>query len=279
MADRKMAANCGKRLRRAAMAALTAFAAASWAGGAAGQALPFGPTEGDGSPVEIEAAESLEWRQDEQLYVARGDARLRREDVEIRADVLTASYTEGEDGSVQVERATATGGVIITAAEGEVTAASAVYDLVRDVVVLRGDPVVLTSADGTVTAEDTMEYYPGQGLAVARGNAVVEREDQRVEAQVLTGEFEEVDGEQELVRVSASGGVLITTATDIVRADEATYDVQANVATLSGNVRLTRGANQLNGDFAEVNLDTGLSRLMARPGGAGRVSGLLVPDQ
>ena len=159
------------------------------------------------------------------------------------------------------------------------TAASAVYDLVRDVVVLRGDPVVLTSTDGTVTAEDTMEYYPGQGLAVARGNAVVEREDQRVEAEVLTGEFEEVDGEQQLARVSATGGVLITTATDIVRADEATYDVRANVATLSGNVRLTRGANQLNGDFAEVNLDTGLSRLMARPGGAGRVSGLLVPDQ
>ena len=57
------------------------------------------------------------------------------------------------------------------------------------------------------------------------------------------------------------------------------YDLQLNVATLTGSVRLTRGANQLNGDFAEVNLDTGISRLLARPGGAGRVSGLLVPDQ
>ena len=236
-------------------------------------------TDIGGGPVEIEASESLEWRQDDQVYVARGDARLRRDDVELRAAVLSAFYTEAADGAVEIQRATATGGVVVTAEEGEVRGTSAVYDVVADVVVLRGDPIVLTSTDGTLTAQETLEYYPGQGLAVARGDAVVEREDQRVEADVLTGEFADVNGRQELVRVAATGNVLITTDQDIVRADEAAFDVQANIATLTGDVRLTRGPNQLNGDFAEVNLNTGLSRLLARPGGTGRVSGLLVPDQ
>jgi lipopolysaccharide export system protein LptA len=52
---------------------------------------------------------------------------------------------------------------------------------------------------------------------------------------------------------------------------------------MSGNVRITRGQNQLNGDFAEVNLNTGISRLLTRAdgntGGDGRVRGVFVPEK
>ena len=43
-----------------------------------------------------------------------------------------------------------------------------------------------------------------------------------------------------------------------------------------GKVRITRGENQLNGSEAEVNMKTGISRLLA--GNAGRVQGLVVPN-
>jgi lipopolysaccharide export system protein LptA len=42
-------------------------------------------------------------------------------------------------------------------------------------------------------------------------------------------------------------------------------------------VRITRGQNQLNGTRAEVNLKTGISRLL--PGRSGQVHGLIVPEQ
>ena len=50
---------------------------------------------------------------------------------------------------------------------------------------------------------------------------------------------------------------------------------------MSGNVRITRGQNQLNGDFAEVNLSTGISRLLTSTDSAGdkRVRGLFVPQK
>src|SRR5690606_31299471 len=86
-------------------------------------------------------------------------------------------------------------------------------------------------------------------------------------------------GDLEMQAISAQGGVTITTPTDVARGDEGVYDLSTRIATLSGNVRLTRGGNQLNGDYAEVNLETGVSRLLSRPGtGEGRVRGLLVPD-
>ena len=43
-----------------------------------------------------------------------------------------------------------------------------------------------------------------------------------------------------------------------------------------GNVRITRGQNQLNGAEAEVNVKTGISRLLSAP--AQRVQGLVMPN-
>ena len=256
----------------------TALALGLVAPAVAQQNLPLGG--GGGGPVEIEASESLEWRQDLEIYVARGDARLVRDDVTINADVLTAHYREAEDGATEIWRATATGNVIIETVDAEAQADTAVYDMEQSVVVLRGEDLRLESADGVVTARDTLEYWPDRQLAVARGDAVVEQGDQTVEADVVAGEFtEDENGELQLTRVTGTGNVVITTPTDVAVADEAVYDLLTDIATLDGSVRLTRGDNQLNGDFAEINLQTGVSRLLARPGGGGRVSGLLVPEE
>ncbi len=46
-------------------------------------------------------------------------------------------------------------------------------------------------------------------------------------------------------------------------------------------MRITRGPNQLNGAYAEIDLDSGISKLMASaPGGSGgeRVQGLILPE-
>jgi lipopolysaccharide export system protein LptA len=52
------------------------------------------------------------------------------------------------------------------------------------------------------------------------------------------------------------------------------------VATLVGDVKISRGENQLNGGYAEVNLNTGVSRLLGAPPDSdakARVRGLLRP--
>ena len=48
------------------------------------------------------------------------------------------------------------------------------------------------------------------------------------------------------------------------------------IARMAGNVHITRGENQLNGDYAVVNLRTGVSTLNRNPGS--RVEGLVVPN-
>lgn len=237
---------------------------------------------GDDEPIAIDASESLEWMSEEQLYVARGDARMRQGDTEIQADVLTASYRELPDGGTEIYRATAEGNVVITTPTETVTGDHGIYDLDENKFVLTGDDLRLETPTETITARDSLEYWQADQLAIARGDAVAIRPNEsggqdRIEADVLTAEFVEgEDGSLVIDVVNAEGNVVITTATDVARGSEGVYDVTEQIATLSGDVRLTRGDNQLNGERAEVDLETGVSRLLA--GSDGRVRGLLVPS-
>ena len=85
-----------------------------------------------------------------------------------------------------------------------------------------------------------------------------------------------------LQRVEAFGHVSIRTPTDIVTGDRGVYVPDTGMARLGGNVRITRGQNQLNGAEADVNMKTGIATLVAQKAAgsqaAGRVHGLVVPN-
>jgi lipopolysaccharide export system protein LptA len=149
--------------------------------------------------------------------------------------------------------------------------------------VLNGSPARLVTPTDTVTASQSIEYDERAQQAVARGDAVASRADRRIRADVLTARFkEDARGRLVLKRADAVGGVLLTTARDVVTGDKGDYDAESGIATLTGSVKITRDKNQLNGGYAQVNLNTGISKLFAAaPGSAGggqRVQGLFVPE-
>ncbi|QQS15052.1 MAG: hypothetical protein IPK81_10660 [Rhodospirillales bacterium] len=63
-------------------------------------------------------------------------------------------------------------------------------------------------------------------------------------------------------------------ARGFAHADKGLYDPNTGTAVLTGNVRLTRGREQMNGETAEMNTRTGFTRLTG-----GRVTGLLEPNK
>jgi lipopolysaccharide export system protein LptA len=220
---------------------------------------------GNGQPVSINA-EQLEWRQNEKAYVARGNAEVSQDGVTLRAGTIVASYSEVGGGnrvtSVKVE-----GGVHIISANGEVFGQQGTYDLDKQVAILTGDNLKLVSGADTVTARDTLEFWQQDNKAIARGAATAVREGQSVAADVLTAFLvKDKAGKMSIDRMKADGGVVITTPTEIARAAKGNYNLKKQLATLEGNVRITRGQNQLNGERAVVNMATGISTLTAAPG-------------
>lgn len=259
----------------ATLLCLAALPAATLAGAQALSTLG-----GGNAPVTVEADNGIEWLRDARQYIARGNARATQGEVTVRADRLIASYREAADGSTQIFQLEADGNVRIASPTETAYGDRAVYDIDSQRMRLTGQDLRLVSAEDTVTARERIDYFQQEKRAVAVGDAVAKRGDRTIRADTLTARFtEDKTGKQQLSRVDADGNVVITTPNEIARSRQAVYTVANETAVLSGDVKITQGKNQLNGQRAEVNLRTGVSRLLAGKGGDGRVKGIFVPQE
>ena len=309
-----------------------------------------------GGPVEVTSDDGMEWRQNEQVIIAKGNAKAVRGDVTVTADRLIAHYrkkaatpgatpaaapratpaaipgaapaappgaapaaTSGttpakagtpalpgapdETGNNEVYRLEAEGNVHIFTPTDQAFADHAVYDIDQAVLVLTGHDLHIVTPQQTMAARDVMEYWSQKHMAVGRGHAVVNTNDgRRVTADVLVGYTTDPNAPPaatvqkvavtapakpnadpllngsggKLQRVDAFGHVEVRTQAEIFHADKGVYVPDTGIARLAGNVHLTRGQNQLNGDEAVINLKTGVSTMERHPGS--RVEGLVMPN-
>jgi lipopolysaccharide export system protein LptA len=284
---------------------------------AAAQGLNLGAASED-RPIAISATSGIEWQQDAQVYIARGNATAKRGATEVYADTLTAHYrpSKAAGGETEIYRLNADGHVTIKGETQTVVGDQAVWDVDQQMGIVTGKALKLTTATDVVTARDSLEWYDQKQVAVARGDAVAVRENvKRVRADVLTAHMTKdkvrpaetkpgarpakpgpatsttkpgaapglpgAGGESSRIsRIDAQGNVIVSTATDIGRGDYGVYNADTGLVTLLGNVTITRGDNAIRGQYAVVDLNNNVSRMMptARKRGSpgSRVEGLFV---
>ena len=209
--------------------------------------------------------------------------------------------TDENAGGSEIYRVQAEGNVQIFTPTDHAQGDRAVYDLDQAVMVMTGRDLKLTTPNDVLTARDTLEYWAQKHMAVARGDAVVVTKDaRRLAADVLVAyttdtsqqqqqphppaatqvaakpDQDPLDASGKLEKVEAFGHVTVRTPLDTGIGDRAVYVPDTGIARLAGHVRLTRGDNQLNGAEAEVNMKTGISRLLSSADA--RVRGLIVPN-
>jgi len=282
---------------------------------AAAQALDLSK----GGPVEVTASDGMEWRQNEQVVIARGNARAVRGTVTVTANQLIARYRRkpgsatasaasaspgpvaADTGNNEIYRLEAEGNVHIFTATDLAVGDRAVYDIDQAVLLMTGGAMKLTTPQQVLTARDTMEYWSQKHMAVGRGLATVTTADgRRLAGDTLVGYTTPPDApgakapapaaaktpsqqsadpllsSGKLQRVEGFGNVEVRTATEIIRGARGVYVADTGIARLAGDVHITRGQSQLNGDEAIVNMRTGISTLSRDPGK--RVQGLVVPN-
>lgn len=234
------------------------------------------PDQNRDIPLEIVADDGIEWRKEEQTYIARGNARAKQGDVSVHADVLTAYYRDAKGGGTQIWRIDADRNVRIVSPTQKSYGDKAVYDVAQGIMVLTGKVSMVTQTD-RITARDSLEYWEKRGLAVARGNAIASRGENRLRADILTAHFKAgKDGKTRMTRIDAFDNVLVSSPNEIATGKQGVYNVTTGIAILSGSVKVTRGKNQLRGAYAEINLNTGVSRLYGS--GKQQVKGYFAPD-
>ena len=225
------------------------------------------PSNTSNEPLEITADESLEWQRNEKLFIARKNAVAKQGDVSIKAQTLTAHYREDSktghntSGGMEISEITAQDDVVINAKDSEVYGRHAVYDLDKGVAVMTGDP--------------------GNRAKMIRYNARGQKT--TLDSDKISATFKSnTQGRRVLHSVEAIGNVVITTPAEIITGTYGIYRAESNKAELTGGVTIKRGPNVLQGEKAEVDLNTNTSRMFGESAtdstGTGRVRGIFYPN-
>ncbi len=244
------------------------------------QSLNFA-TSGD-LPIEVFADNGIEWQQDSTVFIARGNARAVRAEVTVFANELRAYYRERTGGSTDIWRLDALGRVRIKTPDSTTYGEKALYNVDKAVLVVSGGKVRLVTSTDTITAERQLEYWEQKQMAIARGNAQAVREEKKLNAEVLVAYFrKDMAGKSAIHRIEAFNEVKVTTPKDTALSDRGVYNVKSGIATLVGSVKVLRDGNVINGCSADVNLNTGVSRMHSCQNTLGngktRVQGVLLP--
>ncbi len=227
------------------------------------------------------------------------------------------SKTAGSD--TEIYRLDADGHVTIKGETQTVVGDQAVWDVDQQTGIVTGKALKMTTATDVVTARDSLEWYDQKQIAVARGDALAVRDNVKlIRADVLTAHMTKAkpaeakpaeakpgaqpakpappavatkpgtpaglpgasDESSRISRVDAQGNVLVSTATDIGRGDYGVYTADTGIVTLLGNVTISRGENTIRGQYAVVDLNNNVSRMLPTAGTPGappsRVEGLFV---
>jgi lipopolysaccharide export system protein LptA len=117
--------------------------------------------------------------------------------------------------------------------------------------------VHVTQGDTAMRCKVLVVFYEGEP---AKGNAPGQNGSQ---------------GQPQIRRMEAKGGVIVTQKDQIATGDRAEYDMRTNTVTLIGNVVVTRGQDVMRGQRLVVDLTNGVSKVDS---GGGRVE-LLVDSK
>jgi len=141
----------------------------------------------------------------------------------------------------------------------------------------RDKPVHITSA--------TLEVRDKEKKATFLGNVLVAQGDTTMKSKTLDVYYDQDGapgdakaaqpgpaGQQQIRRLEAKGGVIVTQKDQTATGETGVFDMQANTVTLIGSVVITQGQQVIKGDRLTVDLTTGVSHV------EGSVQGLLFPN-
>ncbi len=230
-------------------------------------------------PLVITADGSLEWHRNDFYFKANKNVKAAQGGTVLFSDVLVAKYDNSKDGSINISTIKADGHVKIKSAQSTAYGDHAVYSISKGYAVMKGKNLRLISKDQTVTARDKFQYWVNEGRLEAIGNAVAVRDGDKLEADKIIATFvQDNKGKRVLKTLEALGSVVITTPDEVLTGNRAIYQADSNIAQLHENVKITRGLNVLEGERAQVNLVTNISKIFggtAETGG--RVRGIFYP--
>lgn len=244
----------------------------------------------DDTPIVIEADHGLVCDQKENWCEATGNATAVKGEQTLKADKLRAYFESSSNNNTlptkdtkdrRVGESTLGKGIKRLVAEGQVEILSpklhgwseqGEYVAKSGCIKLNGKLIHLKSGQEEISAEEEINYcHPkdsSKAYAQAHGNVKVRKHDRVIQADTLKAYFKDkknTEGEDSsLEKAEAFGRVKIIAPQHIALAERGEYIASSEDMKLWGKVKITRGQNQLNGEYGYMNLKTGHAEILAQ---------------
>ena len=221
----------------------------------------------NGEPVEIYAEQGIEWHKNDNKYLAIGNAIAKSGSMSVNSDRIEAFYEEKDSSGMDIKLVKAHKNVVVTDENLKIIGGRlAEYNLKKDYFSIIGKNLTLTSEENKLESNKKMEYWRAKGVAIATGKARAKKGDEfKIKAEKLVWYLDENKDKIEVKKIFGFDNVSIITNNEVAFSDKALYNKKSGVCKLFGNVKLQKGESFLTGDYAEVDLNNGISKLLPAP--------------
>ena len=218
-------------------------------------------------PIEIYADEGIEWHKNDNKYLAIGNAKAIQGTLSLKSDYIEAFYEENTSSEMDIVKVEAHKNVIVTDEKVKITGGdSAEFEVKKDYFKIIGSKLKLTSEFDKLNANKKIEYWRKKNVAVATGKAIAIKKDEFIiKGEKLVWHLEKNGEKMDIKKILGFENVSIETNNEVAFSDKALYNKSKEICKLFGNVRLQKGESFLMGDYAEVALKKGISKLMPAP--------------
>ena len=219
-------------------------------------------------PIEIFAENGIEWHKNDNKYLAVGNAKAIQGSLSVKADVIEALYKESGETEMNITKVRAHKNVSVNDEKLLITGGSqAEFDIDKDYFKIRGKSLELTSESDKLNANQEIEYWRAKNVAIALGKATATKKDKfTIKSEKLVWHIEKNGEVFNVIKILGFKNVSIKTQNEVAFSDKALYNKEREICKLFGNVKLQKGDSVLVGDYAEVNMKTGISKLLPSPG-------------
>ncbi len=219
-------------------------------------------------PIEIFAEEGIEWHKNKNKYVAIGNAKAISGSLSLKSEKIEAFYTEEKNSGMNIKEVKAKKNVVVEDKKMKIVGGDyAEYKTSNDYFLIVGKNIILTSEANILRSKEKLEYWRSKNIAIATGKAeAIKKDEFTVLADKLVWYLKENQNKTAVKKILGFKNVSIKTNNEVAFSDKAIYNNETEICKLYGNVKLQRGDSFLLGEYAEVDLRSGISKLLPAPG-------------
>ncbi len=219
-------------------------------------------------PIEIFADDGIEWHKNKSKYVALGNAKALSGTLSVESDKIEAFYKENDSSNMNITEVRAKKNVVVKDKKMKITGGEyAEYKILKDYFFINGKNIILTSEKNILKSNKKLEYWRSKNIAIATGKAEAKKDNEFVVlADKLVWYLQERNQKTTVKKLLGFNNVSIKTNNEVAFSDKAIYNNVTEICKLFGNVKLQRGESFLIGEYAEVDLRSGISKLLPAPG-------------